>query len=152
MNSTQTTNPTAYLAALLSRARGCLLGQLAGDSLGSLVEFKTAERIRELYPEGVTRMANGGAWNTLAGQPTDDSEMALALARSLVKHQTFKLEAVRQSYIDWVLSKPFDIGHTTFAGLGGSPNHASEANGSLMANAARGICGRRHHRHRDARR
>lgn len=105
MNSTQTTNPTAYLAALLSRARGCLLGQLAGDSLGSLVEFKTAERIRELYPEGVTRMANGGAWNTLAGQPTDDSEMALA-----------------------------------------------EANGSLMANAARGICGRRHHRHRDARR
>lgn len=105
MNSTQTTNPTAYLAALLSRARGCLLGQLAGDSLGSLV-----------------------------------------------KHQTFKLEAVRQSYIDWVLSKPFDIGHTTFAGLGGSPNHASEANGSLMANAARGICGRWHHRHRDARR
>ena len=31
---------------LLSRAQGCLLGQLAGDSLGSLVEFKTPESIR----------------------------------------------------------------------------------------------------------
>jgi ADP-ribosylglycohydrolase len=26
--------------ATLSRAQGCLLGQLAGDALGSLVEFK----------------------------------------------------------------------------------------------------------------
>lgn len=52
MNTTQTTIQSANLETLLGRARGCLLGQLAGDSLGSLVEFKTPERIRELYPNG----------------------------------------------------------------------------------------------------
>ena len=31
---------------VLSRAQGCLLGQLIGDSLGSLVEFQPPERIR----------------------------------------------------------------------------------------------------------
>ena len=33
-------------AALLSRAQGCLLGQVAGDSLGALVEFESAARPR----------------------------------------------------------------------------------------------------------
>lgn len=144
MNTTQTPKHPAHLESLRTRARGCLLGQLAGDSLGSLVEFKTAERIRELYPNGVTRLENGGAWNTLAGQPTDDSEMALALARSLVKHQRFNLKAIHQSYKDWVMSKPFDMGHTTFAGLGGSPNHQSQANGSLMRISPLGIFGWQH--------
>ena len=70
---------------IIHRAEGCLLGQLVGDSLGALVEFKTAEEILRLYPHGVRNLADGGVWNTLAWQPTDDSEMALALARSLVK-------------------------------------------------------------------
>src|SRR4029077_5068550 len=64
---------------LLSRAQGCLLGQVAGDSLGGLVEFATAEEIRRQYPDGPRLLADGGTWNLLAGQATDDSEMALAL-------------------------------------------------------------------------
>jgi len=32
---------------ILSRAQGCLLGQLAGDSLGSLVEFRAPDDIRQ---------------------------------------------------------------------------------------------------------
>ena len=71
-------------SAVLSRAQGCLLGQLIGDSLGSLVEFQRPEQIRRRFPDGVRDMADGGTWNTIAGQPTDDSEMALLLARSLV--------------------------------------------------------------------
>ncbi|NLO58741.1 MAG: ADP-ribosylglycohydrolase family protein, partial [Synergistaceae bacterium] len=35
---------------LLSRAQGCLLGQLAGDSLGGLVEFRRPEEILRKYP------------------------------------------------------------------------------------------------------
>jgi ADP-ribosyl-[dinitrogen reductase] hydrolase len=62
---------------MLERAQGCLLGQLAGDALGSLVEFQTPEQIRREYPDGVRELADGGTWNTVAGQPTDDSEMAL---------------------------------------------------------------------------
>lgn len=69
----------------LARARGCLLGQLAGDALGSLVEFQSPEEIHRSYPEGVRELADGGTWNTIAGQPTDDSEMALLLARMLTE-------------------------------------------------------------------
>lgn len=69
----------------VNRAQVCLLGQLAGDALGSLVEFQSPEEIRRSYPEGVQELTNGGTWNTIAGQPTDDSEMALLLARMLTK-------------------------------------------------------------------
>ncbi len=74
---------------ILSRARGCLLGQLAGDALGSLVEFWSPEEIRRAYPAGVRDLADGGVWDTIAGQPTDDSEMALALARMLAERGTY---------------------------------------------------------------
>jgi len=66
---------------ILSRAQGCLLGQLAGDALGSLVEFQTPEQIRQEYPNGVRELVDGGTWNTIAGQPTDDSEVALRMTR-----------------------------------------------------------------------
>jgi len=69
-------------AEMLERAQGCLLGQLAGDALGSLVEFQTPENIRREYPNGVRELADGGTWNTLAGQLTDDSEMALSAGPS----------------------------------------------------------------------
>jgi len=40
-------------AEMLECAQGCLMGQLAGDALGSLVEFQTPEQIRREYPNGV---------------------------------------------------------------------------------------------------
>src|SRR5262245_604769 len=71
-------------AGLLARAQGCLLGQLAGDSLGALVEFQSAAEVGRLYPDGPRRLQDGGQWDILAGQPTDDSEMALALGRQIL--------------------------------------------------------------------
>lgn len=65
-------------AGVLSRAHGCILGQLAGDALGGLVEFESAADINLEHPSGVRLLEDGGYWNTLGGQPTDDSEMALA--------------------------------------------------------------------------
>jgi ADP-ribosyl-[dinitrogen reductase] hydrolase len=76
----------------VDRAVGCLLGQVIGDSLGSLVEFQGPEAIRRQYPAGVRELRDGGVWNTLAGQPTDDSE--LALARTLAESGGHDLEAV----------------------------------------------------------
>ena len=76
----------------LNRAQGCLLGQLAGDSLGSLVEFWAPDDIRREYPSGVRELADGGTWNSIAGQPTDDSEMALSLARMLVEQRRYDRE------------------------------------------------------------
>jgi ADP-ribosylglycohydrolase/fructose-1,6-bisphosphatase/inositol monophosphatase family enzyme len=117
---------------LLARAQGCLLGQLAGDSLGSLVEFQSASRVASLYPEGPRQLADGGTWNTLAGQATDDSEMALALSRSILERGRFEVEAAFEAYAAWRRSEPFDIGNTVRAALQGEPSAESQANGSLM--------------------
>ena len=39
--------------AVLARAQGSLLGQLAGDALGSMVEFQDAASIRRAHPQGL---------------------------------------------------------------------------------------------------
>ena len=128
-------------AGLLRRAQGCLLGQLAGDALGSLVEFKSPKEIKTNYPEGVRLLADGGTFNTIAGQPTDDSEMALALARVLAEDRSFRVDNIRQAYCDWLNSNPFDCGGTVAAGLRGSPNTSSQANGAMMRISPLGIWG-----------
>lgn len=124
-----------------SRAQGCLLGQLAGDALGSLVEFQSPDEIRRSYPNGVRVLEDGGTWNTIAGQPTDDSEMALLLARMLVKTGSYDPEAARKEYQYWLSSDPFDCGMTISAGLRGNPNPDSQANGAMMRISPLGIFG-----------
>lgn len=127
-----------------SRARGCLLGQLAGDALGGLVEFKTPERIREAYPGGVRELADGGTWHTIAGQPTDDSELALLLARMLVERGRYDPGEARKAYVFWLNSGPFDQGFTVSGALRGHPNRESQSNGALMRISPLGIFGSRH--------
>lgn len=126
---------------LTSRAQGCLLGQLAGDALGSLVEFQSPDEIRRRYPNGVRDLADGGTWNTLAGQPTDDSEMALLLARMLVERGSYDAGEARKAYEYWLDSGPFDCGATIGAGLRGHPNPGSQANGAMMRISPLGIFG-----------
>ena len=106
----------------VSRAQGCLLGQFAGDSLGGLVEFQRPESICQRYTDGVTELADGGTWGNLAGQLTDDSEMALMLARCLIKNRTHLPAAVFEAYVNWKDSNPFDMGTATRAALSGRPN------------------------------
>jgi ADP-ribosylglycohydrolase len=125
----------------LDRAQGCILGQLSGDSLGGLVEFRTSEEIFNLYPSGVRDLADGGTWNTIAGQPTDDSEMAIALTRTLVRDGRYDASAVRKAYEEWFYSDPFDCGMTICLGLTGTPMLSSQANGALMRVAPLGIFG-----------
>ena len=136
-------NPATDEEAIMSRGQGCLMGQLCGDSLGSLVEFRSANEIRQMYPDGVREVADGGTFNTLAGQPTDDSEMALILARSLTKLGRFEAGAVREGYRFWLDSNPFDCGGTVRSGLRGTPNPESQANGALMRISPLGIFGAR---------
>ncbi len=128
-------------SGVLSRAQGCLLGQLIGDSLGSLVEFQSPGEILFNYPDGVRDMADGGTWNTLAGQPTDDSEMALLLARNLASEGKFDRDEMRKAYVFWLNSGPFDVGNTIRSGLKGRPDPGSQANGAMMRISPLGIFG-----------
>ena len=81
-------------AQAINRARGCLIGQLAGDAFGSQVEFMSADKIRQLFPDGMRSMSESLTWGTLPGQITDDSEMALALARTLAETHAYNQQAV----------------------------------------------------------
>lgn len=94
------------------RAQGLFLGQLVGDALGAQVEFQSASSIARSHPNGVREIADGGTWNTLGGQPTDDSELALALARSLVAQDRYDPKDVARAYVEWYESGPFDVGGT----------------------------------------
>lgn len=141
--------------AMLRRAQGCLLGQLAGDALGGLVEFKARQEIAARYPDGVRRMVDGGTWGNLAGQPTDDSELALTLARCLVRLGKYDRAAALDAYCDY-WPRAWDRGGTLQAALGsasrvkatadrlalveGHANHGSQSNGSLMRISPAGIC------------
>ncbi|MDG1279964.1 MAG: inositol monophosphatase family protein [Pseudorhodobacter sp.] len=140
------TRPAGRTTAVgpLRRAQGALLGLLVGDALGSQVEFLDPARILSRYPGGLRDLLPGGTWNLLAGQPTDDGEMALALARSLVASGGFDCPNVAAAYINWKGSNPFDIGQTTAKGIDalrdrGSADCASQANGALMRVAPIGI-------------
>jgi ADP-ribosylglycohydrolase/fructose-1,6-bisphosphatase/inositol monophosphatase family enzyme len=123
----------------LARAQGCLLGQVAGDNLGALVEFESAARIAAAHADGPRRLVDGGRWNIDAGQPTDDSEMALALARSIVAEGRYVSAAARRAYEAWLRSAPFDVGGTVRGALVGSPDPQSEANGALMRASPIGV-------------
>jgi ADP-ribosylglycohydrolase/fructose-1,6-bisphosphatase/inositol monophosphatase family enzyme len=116
----------------LARAMGSLLGQVIGDSLGSRVEQKPAAEIAALYPHGLRELGDGGVYHTMAGQPTDDSEMALTLARSIVREKKYHAERVLDGYRAWLTSRPVDCGVTTERGLLGLVTTESESNGSLM--------------------
>ncbi len=140
----------------VDRAKGCLFGQVIGDNLGALVEFQEKQDIARLYPDGVTNLSDGGYWDLLAGQATDDSELALTLARTLLETGSYDREVVAAAYGEWYASRPFDIGFTTrrafsaaAAGTGAKAEAASlhadamsQSNGSLMRVSPIGIWAR----------
>ena len=127
----------------IRRAWGCLLGQIAGDSLGSQVEFKKEDEVRTLYPAGVDELEGSALYRTIPGQPTDDSEMALALARTLAEDGAFHAERVFAAYRRWLDSHPVDFAHLVFRALHGKPDARSEANCALMRSSPLGIFGAR---------
>jgi len=96
-------------------------GKLAGDSLGGLVEFRDPVAITKEFPAGVRDLRDGGTWDNLSGQPTDDSEMALMLARTLVHQGKFDRGAVLNAYLHW-WPRAWDRGSTPQPGfVRGSP-------------------------------
>ncbi len=142
---------------VLDRARGCLFGQVIGDNLGALVEFEDEDEIARRYPDGVRYLQDGGTWDILAGQATDDSELALALVRTLIETKHYDREAVAAAYGEWCASDPFDMGFTTRQALSAAAetdaghkseaassraNAGSQANGSLMRVSPIGIWAR----------
>jgi len=126
------------------RQRGCFLGMAIGDALGAAVEF---------HPPGsfplVTGYRAGGPHGLRAGEWTDDTSMALALADSIAS-VGWDLDDQARRYLDWwrrgrysVNGRCFDIGTTTARGLArfeetgsaatsGAAGPGAVGNGSIM--------------------
>jgi ADP-ribosyl-[dinitrogen reductase] hydrolase len=98
--------------ALRDRYRGVLLAAAAGDALGATVEFMSPQAIRREY--GQLRDIIGGGWLKVApGEITDDTQMALCIARSLVERGAFDADDIAARFVAWRASQPKDIGNTT---------------------------------------
>lgn len=101
---------------LKRRAIGAYLGLAVGDALGATVEFMTPNEIRDQYREH--REMLGGGWLRLRrGQITDDTEMSLALGRSILEHGGVDPRAAADAFSDWMRRKPIDIGNTVRRGI-----------------------------------
>jgi ADP-ribosyl-[dinitrogen reductase] hydrolase len=84
----------------------------------------------------------GGGWLRLKpGQVTDDTTMALALGRAILKSGRVDALAIARAFDDWMRAKPVDIGNTVRRGLlhfrttgipETAPNEHDAGNGAAM--------------------
>ena len=125
--------------ALLSRAQGCLLGQFAGDSLGSLVEFAPASEIRARYGDG-PRPARR---RRLLGDDrrTADRRLGDGAGPGAFDHGpgTVRRRGGDGRVLRLARQRAVRRGAHHRGGDPGSPRHDSQANGSLMRVAPLGI-------------
>ena len=128
------------LADVRSRARAAFLGLALGDALGATVEFLTPAEIRAAH--GVHREIIGGGWLHLRpGRVTDDTEMALCIARAIDVAGGWDLRGVAERFVSWMRAGPSDIGSTCRKGirrfmlegsLEGPPHEGDGGNGAAM--------------------
>ncbi|KAA5598105.1 ADP-ribosyl-[dinitrogen reductase] hydrolase [Blastochloris sulfoviridis] len=99
-----------------NRALAAYLGFAIGDALGATVEFMTRGEIAATY--GVHRDIVGGGWLRLKpGQVTDDTEMALALGRSILRTGGLDVRDVCEEFAAWLKTGPADVGNTCRRGI-----------------------------------
>ena len=121
-----------------------MLGLAVGDAVGTTVEFKTRGTF---HP--VTNMVGQGPFGLQAGEWTDDTSMALCLAKSLIEMNGFNSRDQMERYWKWYREgylssngRCFDIGNTVRDALNrfkqsgnpisGSTDPNSAGNGSIM--------------------
>lgn len=97
-------------------ALGAVLGALAGDAAGAVLEFFGRE-IEARDVEEALSMPGGGTWEVAPGQITDDGELTMSLLNALIEAPDSP-QGAAVHYARWVASEPFDIGATTAASLG----------------------------------
>jgi ADP-ribosyl-[dinitrogen reductase] hydrolase len=95
------------------RFQGCLVGLAVGDALGGPLEFMSADNIVAQYGAPVREMVGGGWLHLRPGEYTDDTQMTLCIAESIVERETFDMADVARRFVAWYDSRPKDIGNIT---------------------------------------
>ncbi|NEA46964.1 ADP-ribosylglycohydrolase family protein [Streptomyces sp. SID10815] len=126
------------------RAVGAVVGSAVGDALGAPFEFGPEGVFSARFPSpgGGGEMCGGGGWDP--GEATDDTQMAVLVAESLLRHGGLDLPDVFARFQRWAAADPKDIGLQTEDVLtNGLPwdraaaehfrvNRRAAGNGSLM--------------------
>jgi ADP-ribosyl-[dinitrogen reductase] hydrolase len=126
------------------RVAGGLLGVAVGDALGATLEFGPPR------PPGLehTEITGGGPFGWRPGEPTDDTDLTIAVAEAYAGG--FSVGAVADRFLAWYARGPRDVGGTTASALriyratgnphtSGRGDDRSAANGSLMRTIAVGL-------------
>ena len=124
---------------------GCLVGLAVGDALGAPLEFLSRREVRKRYPQGLRDMIDSRLWRK--GEYTDDTQMALLTAESLLQRKGFLASDLAHRFQTWARTAK-DVGIQTravvnMAGYTHDPEgcssryhaahpHSSAGNGALM--------------------
>ena len=123
---------------LQDRFRGCLLGLAVGDALGGPLEFMSAAEIAAQYGGPVRDMVGGGWLHLRPGEVTDDTQMALCLAESIVERGAFDMADIARRFVAWYDTRPKDIGNITRLALAELKRGASWQEAGLIAHRQTG--------------
>src|SRR5215207_8074638 len=97
-------------------------GSVVGDALGAPFEFGPAGQFSARFPSparGVeTEMCGGGSLGWEPGEFTDDTQMALLVASSLVERDGLDEADVFDRFRVWLRAGPPNVGNQTRAVLG----------------------------------
>ncbi|MEU1472724.1 ADP-ribosylglycohydrolase family protein [Streptomyces sp. NPDC005761] len=131
------------------RAAGAVVGSAVGDALGAPFEFGPAGVYTARFPDRVGMMCGGGGWDP--GEATDDTQMSVLVAESLLERGSLDLPDLFRRFRQWAAGDPKDIGLQTEAVLtSGDPWDIAAAlhfqltgraagNGSLMRAACSAV-------------
>ena len=123
------------------RAIGAFLGAAVGDALGAPFEFGPAGQYAARFPTpilgGQGELVGGGPFGWAPGEFTDDTQMSIALAESLLARGGFDPDDVWDRFMAWRRSAA-DCGVLTSRALGrsshvGSALAAHDASGGRSA-------------------
>ncbi|MGW1172869.1 ADP-ribosylglycohydrolase family protein [Kitasatospora sp. NPDC002543] len=98
------------------REAGAVLGAAVGDALGAPYEFGPADAFSARFPDTPGDLVAGGGW--ARGEATDDTQMAVLVAESLVERGELDLPDVFDRFRRWADAGPSDIGIQTETVLG----------------------------------
>jgi ADP-ribosyl-[dinitrogen reductase] hydrolase len=92
------------------RIAGCFVGLAVGDALGAPLEFLSRREVRKRYPAGLRDMIDSRLWR--AGEYTDDTQMALLTAESLLAKNGFEPSDLAHRFQTWATTAK-DVGVQT---------------------------------------
>lgn len=133
-------------AIAVQRIIGALVGAAVADALGAPFEFGPPLSFRERFPTpvlaGTGELVGGGPFRWSPGEFTDDTQMAIALAESIIDCNGFEAADVWARFVAWRRSAA-DCGTLTAAALRSASHRGaafeaherigrSAANGALM--------------------